>query len=46
MLLKFLYVDMGVENMQKHRWTAEDNRKIKAFYKEGRIGLCMSWRRR
>ena len=35
MLLKFLYVDMGVENMQKHRWTAEDNRKIKAFYQAG-----------
>lgn len=35
MLVKFLYVDMGVENKQKHRWTADDNRKIKAFYKEG-----------
>ncbi len=35
MLLKFLYVDMGVEDMQKHKWTAEDNRKIKAFYKAG-----------
>lgn len=35
MLVKFLYVDMGVENKQKHRWTADDNKKIKAFYKEG-----------
>ena len=35
MLLKFLYVDMGVEDMQKHRWTADDNKKIKDFYQEG-----------
>ena len=26
---------MGVENKQKHRWTSDDNKKIKAFYQEG-----------
>ena len=35
MLVKFLYVDMGVENKQRHNWTYEDNKKIKAFYKAG-----------
>ena len=36
MLVKFLYVDIGVKDKQKHQWTADDDAKIKTRYEYGR----------